>query len=227
MLKNNCTEEYIKGFVPGLEYLLWTDETNYDKQKARANEIVYNDLNSKGLRAFELMPQFTLRESGVTLTNEDETSDVVEDTISRRRIVIEVVNITVDDQAIILQGSNDSSVWYDITNVNLLISDLGGVVTEIFLDTYKYYRINVDATGLLDYRAYLTETTYDLLFAYKWLELILRDAKTSSDDQFALKEIDFRNDYNGLLQSNTFNIDTDGDGEPDETENFQSITMLK
>lgn len=227
MLRNNLDEDYLKGFVPGLEHLLWTGETDFEKQKEKANQIVFNDLNLKGLKMNELAPELVLRSSGTTLSTAGATlSTGVTDTMNRLRLVLDkIVNVT-SGKVLVLQGSVDNTTWEDISSFTVTTAMTSHTI--LFYNTFKYYRIKTTiVTGSIDFRAYLTETKYDLLFAYKWLELICRDAKTNSDGQFAIKEIDFKNDYNELLNSGKYEIDTDNDGIADDYVGAGSITMLK
>ena len=225
MLRNNVTEEYLKGFVPGLEYLLWTDETNYDKQKEKASQIVFNDLQLKGFRPYELSPELSLRSSASI--DATETLTGLQDSMNRFRLVLQNISQTTSGKALTFQGSNDNSTWTTIETIEL--TPLSVIeYTLLFYQSYKYYRlVTTVLSGTIDYTAFLTETKYDLLFAYKWLEIILRDAKTTADDQFAIKEIDFRRDYNDLLNSGKYELDTNNDGVPDVQTLANTLDILR
>jgi len=62
-------------------------------------------------------------------------------------------------------------------------------------------------SGSINLKIFLVETRFDLLFAYKWLYLILWNAKKSADDQFALKSEDVGKMYSESFDSARFYLD--------------------
>jgi hypothetical protein len=225
MLKNNLTESYLKGYAVKLTSLLWTDETDYSEQKEKANQFVFNQLIQKGYKPQELMPELLLRSSGTVLTA-NETTSVVQDTISRLRIVIDNITFTGQDKTLELKGSNDNVTYY--TSATVTISEDDTSKTVLFYDTYKYYKlVSTVSTGSLDFRAYLQETVYDELFACKWLVFIFADMRKAEGDQFDLRMQHYEDMYNQLINSATLYIDNNSDGIPDSQRQTNTVNILR
>lgn len=213
MLKNLVDEDYLKGYAVKLSALLWTDETDWSEQKARATQFVFNNLIQKGYDVKKLMPELVLRSSGVSLSA-TATETAKEDTINRLRLVIDNITNTISSKVLTLQGSNDNSIFADILTIT--IDTAGTDATAVFFDTYLYYRISATVnSGVCDYRAYITETVYDELFACKWLSFIYADLRKQEGDQFDLRLRYYDEMYNSLMNSATLYIDSNSDGIPD------------
>lgn len=202
MLKNYIDEDYLKGLSPELENYLWRGEVNYTKQKNTANREVFNDLKDGGYKYQELMPELVLYDYTTFTTTT--TGNSYQDTINRLRYCIDVVSQS-GSQTITLQGSNDGT---NFTSIQALTPTTTGSSTVEFFEVYKYYRAKVTVTsGSINLKIFLVETRFDLLFAYKWLYLILWNAKKSADDQFALKSEDVGKMYSESFDSARFYLD--------------------
>lgn len=202
MLKNYIDEDYLKGLSPELENYLWRGETNYTKQKNTANREVFNDLKDGGYKYQELMPELVLY--NYTTFTATTTGNSYQDTINRLRYCIDVASQS-GSQTITLQGSNDGT---NFTSIEVLTPTTTGELTVEFFNVYKYYRAVVTvASGSINLKIFLVETRFDLLFAYKWLYLILWNAKKSADDQFALKSEDVGKMYSESFDSARFYLD--------------------
>jgi hypothetical protein len=201
-MKNYTTEEYIKGFVPELTRYLWQGETNYGKQKEKAEQIVLNDFLARGYRPVKLQNEFVLRASGNVITANETGIASEEDKLSRMRFFADIIVLTGEEKKITLQGSNDKYKWADLVVISCLET---GIKTTVINSIYNYYRANATLTdGTLDFFASLTETTYDLFFAFKWIQLILEDAIVNENDQYMLKAKMFADKYDKLWANNTF-----------------------
>lgn len=202
MLKNYIDEDYLKGLSPELENYLWRGETNYTKQKNTANREVFNDVKDGGYKYQELMPELVLY--NYTTFTTTTTGNSYQDTINRLRYCIDVTSQS-GSQTITLQGSNDGT---NFTSIEVLTPTTTGELTVEFFNVYKYYRAVVTvASGSINLKIFLVETRFDLLFAYKWLYLILWNAKKSADDQFALKSEDVGKMYSESFDSARFYLD--------------------
>ena len=202
MLKNYIDEDYLKGLSPELENYLWRGETDYTKQKTTANREVFNDLKDGGYKYQELMPELVLYDYTTFTTTT--TGNSYQDTINRLRYCIDVASQS-GSQTITLQGSNDGT---NFTSIEVLTPTTTGELTVEFFNVYKYYRAVVTvASGSINLKIFLVETRFDLLFAYKWLYLILWNAKKSADDQFALKSEDVGKMYSESFDSARFYLD--------------------
>ena len=178
---------------------MWSGETDYTKQKVKAEQIVLNDFINRGHKATILRPNLDLRTSTDTI-NTSSTGTSYEDTQTRMRLGYNVT-VRTGTTSLVLQGSDDEATWSTITTISVTST---GISSEVFLTPYKYYRINSTITaGTLAFTAWLTETNYDLWFAYKWLELILMNAYTNEDDQYYKRMEWFKNAYNDLWDSAT------------------------
>jgi hypothetical protein len=201
-MKNYITEEYIKGFIPELAKYLWHCEADYSKQKEKAEQIVLNDFLARGYRPVLLQNELVLANNMEALNEEVITPPSEEDKLSRARFVYEITEITADEISVSLEGSNDLMKWDELVKI-----DLSASVSSSFLlnEIRKYYRIKINAeNGSLTCNAYITETAYDLFFAYKWLQLILEDSIVSENDGYMIKAKLFEEKYNGLWANNTF-----------------------
>lgn len=205
MLRNFTNEEYIKGFYPGLNNLLWRTETDYSKQREKAEQIVINSLIAKGENLKAIMPELVLNRQGTTIDAET-TGSAFQDIINRQRLVVETIDFTGTSATITLQGSSDNSgtsqIWTDITSIEVT-TETETTQSILFTESYNQYRLvtTIDGSSTIDYKGYLVETVFDLLFAYKWLEIIFRESKKNSEDQFAMAEKDCIEQYQDVWES--------------------------
>lgn len=211
MLRNFTTEEYIKGFYPALSNLLWRGETNYSKQREKAEQIVMNSLIAKGENLKAIMPELVLVNRG-TSYNADFQGSPFQAIINQQRLVVETKAFTGTSVTITLQGSNDNTAtptyWEDITSIAVTTST-DATQSILFTKSFNQYRLNVDVTtATIEFKGYLVETIFDLLFAYKWLELIFRDSKKNNEDQFALQEQDCITQYQDVWESARYYLAT-------------------
>ncbi len=224
MIQNFIDEDYLKGYSPKIISLLFTGETDYSKQKDKATERVLNTLGQTyDLR--NLMPELSLRTSGTSISATTLT-DRIEDSMNRRRVVIDKITNTTSTKTITLQGSDDGTNYVDIRSLEVLTSDT--IVSSSFYETFKYYRVSVPiVSGTIDFRARLVETTYDELFACLWLWFIMISIRKAEGDQFDLMAKEYMSMYENVLAEIKIYIDTNNDGEPDEVSQQSSITMMK
>jgi len=223
-MKNYTDETFLKGFVPALTKYLWTGETTYNAQKEKAELIVRNDFIARGYNIAFIQVPLYLRESSVLSATE--TTDSVEDEVMRLRYVYTVPTYSVTStKTIALQGSNDDDTFETIqtfTPTAVTTTDVTGYIADVF----KYYRLVITLTsGTIDVTFKLIESSYDLFYAYKWLELIMMDAFKSENDMYYLKMLEFRNLYNDLWNKIKINEDTNEDGNLDDTESYTHITF--
>lgn len=197
-MKNFITETELKGYIPELTKYLWTGETDFSKQKTRAEQIVISDLIDKGYTVRQLQTGLYLSET-----------DGVEDERNGMRFV---VNATAGTGTVTLLGSGDDDTYETATTLAITTT---GETSVLFTYPYRYYKITL---GGVTGDAYLIETNYDLLFAFKWLELIMCDSFKEAGDQYYTRMEYFRNMYNEKLGRMKITVDADEDGSVDETE---------
>lgn len=225
MLKNLIDEDYLKGYAVKLSALLWTDETDWSEQKARSTQFVFNQLIQKGYDVKKLMPELVLRNSGTSLSA-TETSVPAQDTINRLRLVIDNISCTVSGKVLTFKGSNDNVTYQTIDTITINTDSVRESIT--FFDTYQYYKLTTTITsGTIDYKAYLTETVYDELFACKWLVFIFADLRKQDGDQFDLRLRFYEDMYNQLMNGVTIYIDSNQDGIPDYATQSGTLTMTR
>lgn len=214
MLRNFTDEEYIKGFYPALSNLLWRGETNYSKQREKAEQIVINSLIAKGENIKAIMPELVLVNRGTT-HSVSFIGSPFQAIINQQRLVVDTVSFTGDDTTatVLLQGSNDNTAtptyWEDITSIEVT-TETDSLQSILFTKSFNQYRLNVtlESATTIDFRGYLVETVFDLLFAYKWLELIFRDSKKNNEDQFAMQEQDCIAQYESVWESARYYLST-------------------
>jgi hypothetical protein len=213
-MKNYITEEYIKGFIPELAKYLWHGEADYSKQKEKAEQIVLNDFLARGYRPLLLQNDLLLAKN-IEVSNEELiTPPCDEDKLSRMRFVYEAKELLLDEGIIItLEGSNELMQWSELVKINITSPVSSSVLLN---EMFKYYRLKINAeTGSITCSAYLTETTYDLFFAYKWLQLILEDSIVSVNDGYMIKAKLFEEKYSSLWANNTFFYNKNVSGFPE------------
>lgn len=224
---NHIAENDLKGYIPEISKLLWADETDYSRQKSEAVKHVIQDLQDRGFKARDLMPELVLRTSGTVISAAETGEASAEDVIGRLRFVYTVTGFTTGAKSIVLEGSNDKETWYTVTTVAISANVSSSVIIE---SQYMYYRVTASVSaGEMDYRAYLVETTFDRLISFKWLELILLDRYTEEGDLYHSKMEYFQKAYNNLWSTITIWRDTDSDGNVTASEKAttNSFKMLK
>ena len=224
MIQNFIDEDYLKGYSPKIISLLFTGETDYSKQKDKATERVLNTLGQTyDLR--NLMPELSLRASGTSISATTLT-DEVEDSMNRRRVVIDKITNETSTKTVTLQGSDDGTNYVDVRSLEVLTSDT--IVSSSFYETFKYYRVSVPiVSGTIDFRARLVETTYDELFACLWLWFIMISIRKAEGDQFDLMAKEYYMMYEHILAGIKIYLDTNNDGEPDAVTRQGNLTMTR
>lgn len=207
MIYNYNTETDLKGFFPELSRYLWSGETTYDKQKQTAEQIVSSDFINRGYRLFAMRPDLYLRNSTDVLTTAS-TGTAYSDTITRLRLGYNILSYS-GTCTLVFQGSNDNTNWETIKTVSITAT---GINSTVFINAYKYYRINSTVGTNLAFKAWLTETNYDLFFQYKWLELIMWNASKEPEDTYEMKAKQLRQWYDDLFANATVFEDPDLDG---------------
>lgn len=211
-LKNYIAETDLEGFVPELDQYLFTGETDWSKQKTRAEQIVIADLVNKGFQLRNLRPELTLSTS----------TDSDEDVANRDRCVVVCTAFT-STAVVTVTGTNDTDDAYVTAGTSSNITATG---TSSFLldDRYKYYKYSNTGTATLT--VFLVESSnYDLLFIYKWLELILRNSVVQENDAYHIKANWMRELYQNLWTSFSPFYDGDEDGEITASEKSNLTTM--
>ena len=204
MLKNYIDETYLKGKTPELDEYLWASESDYTLEKASAEDIVKADFNDKGFQMRLLRPRLTL-----------DTTTEEEDIGNRNRVVI-ITSAVTGTASVAVKGCNTDDGTYVTAGTSSSITTTG---TSTFLldDYYKYYKYAL--TGTATVAVYLVESAnYDLLYAYMWLYLILKNKMSRKEDQFDIKAEEFLRLYNERWQNFSPFYDADEDGEITQSE---------
>lgn len=229
MIKNFITEDYLRGILPELDLYKWSSESDFSNFISQANNEIFEELRKKNLKLNKLMPELFLIDSGAVISSAGTyTGDSAEDTLNRLRFVYDVTAFSgMNDKTITIQGSNDDVTFYTVESITISETGINSIrISEIF----QYYRITFTQTdGSITLSAYLIETTYDDLFAYKTLELIMRNVKKEDNDAQGIKQRDYNMFYNQILNSSIFLENTSDEftnsGYREVKEN--TITMLK
>jgi hypothetical protein len=151
----------------------------------------------------------------------------------QRRFVVNLTAKTLaDDWSFILQGSNKNTRPDDVDTSWETVATIqyDGVTAAAEDDTtfsvmYRWYRLNVtktSGTGSVTFTASLYETNFDLLFAYKTLDLIAMSWKTGLNQKWDDMRADMAAQYESTLQAIKFTYDENRDGVPEVAEPTKS-----
>jgi hypothetical protein len=218
MLKNYIDSDYIKQLFPDIDTIRSKEETDsYLRVKDSAEQEVRTDFINIGKDVTGLRPENYLIKK--TTKTENFTSEAVLEEKNRFRIVINILASTVVGEnvknKIIIQGSYDNELFY-----NAYIVQFGNNEVKIFtdeLDSFKYFKLSFERASSgssAEFEIFLTETIYDHLYRYKWLEMIFRNKRRVKDDRFDILVTEMNSLYNSLIQSGKFLYDVnDGSGE--------------
>ena len=225
MLRNYTTEDDVKRYIPNLDDLVFTDETDWSDQKLAAETEVLNDVIMNRYDNLLLRNDLLLRSSGTTITASETGTTSDADVFNRLRWLYNITPFTGDDTTLTLQGSQDGSIWESLSAVTVTEAvDTSVIISKVC----KYFRTVVTITGTtsMDFSSSMTETSFDLLFLFKWCSIIYRTLYKSQDDQYYLKMLEFEKKYSEVLQSIRIFTETDTDGVYSESNN-RIISMLK
>jgi len=214
MVRVYVTEDSLKGYIPKIEDLLWNEQENFDLQKSVMETEVMNDFINRGLKAVYLRNDLVLRNSGTNVSATTTETVSNEDLITRQRFVVNVRSISGNTpKTITLKGSNDKSAYYTIESIEVSETGIKSIIIPQF---YNYYTVTVlTSSGAIDYDAYLTETSYDLLHIYKWLMIILTPLADNTENSYSMMLNHFNQKY--IETWNTLKIfyDTSESGNPE------------
>jgi hypothetical protein len=182
MVKVYIDEDFLKGYIPKLDDLLWNGQTNFDSQKSLMEIEVMNDFIDRGLKAVYLRNDIILRNSGTVIDSTTSESVSLKDLISRQRFVVNCQSLAGLPKTITLSGSNTGEGTFN-TVAELTISQTG-IQSTVITSLYNYYKVSCATDTAIDYEAFLTETSYDLLHAYKWICIILNPLATGENNPY-------------------------------------------
>lgn len=225
MLRNFVTETDVKRYIPNLDDLLYSSESDWSEQKTASETEVINDLIVNHYDNLLLRNDLLLRSSGGVITASETGPTSEADVFNRLRWIYNVSSFTGDPATLTLQGSSDAITWTDVKAVSITEAvDTSAVVSSV----YKYFRTIVTITGTtaMDFSSSMTETSFDLLFVFKWCSIIMRTLYIRTDDQYYLKMLEFDKMYSDKFQSIRIFTETDTAGEYDERSN-NIINTLK
>lgn len=223
MLRNYTTESDVKRYIPNLDELLFSDAEDWTDQKTAAETEVINDLIVNHYDSLLLREDLLLRSSGSNITANETGTESGIDYLNRLRFIYTVNSFTGDACNLILQGSMDLTEWEDIKTIEITDEiDTSVIISKVM----KYFRTKITITGTtsIDYSASMTETSFDLLFIYKWCEIILRTLYTNTEDQFYIKMLEFQKMYNDKFEKIRIFRDRNSDGEPEDLTNYLTVT---
>lgn len=224
MLRNYTTETDVKRYIPNLDELLFSDADDWTDQKTAAETEVINDLIVNHYDNLLLREDLLLRSSGnaITANETGDTSSI--DYLNRLRFIYTVNSFTGDDCNLILQGSMDGTDWEDIKTIEITAEvDSSVVISKVM----KYFRTKVTIAGTtsIDFSASMSETSFDLLFVYKWCAIIMKCLFVNSEDQYYLRMGEFEKLYEDKLKSIRIFTDVDNNGELEERNNTIISTL--
>jgi hypothetical protein len=117
-----------------------------------------------GLKSSALRPELTLN-AGTSSITTSTTSETVEDSADRKRLVCNVTAFSGTSHTVTLEGSNDESTWATVSTLTITET---GIATALLPAQFTYYRATVAvSSGAMTANIYLTETIYDTLYSLR------------------------------------------------------------
>ena len=229
MIRNYIDEDYLSGYIPNLDSLLFTGETNFNKQKVLAEIEVANDFINSNYKGLFTRNDLSLRSSGTTLSATTTETISSEDKLTRLRWVVDIKVLTGVDKTLTLYGTNDSGDNYtELNTMTIGTTNVGSIISQTLAVPYTAYKVTATVpSGTLDYSSSMTETGYDTLYALKWGGKIYFQNYKKIDDQYYSKWQEFVKMYETEFNKFVVNYGDEINEEDTFGSNPRSITMLK
>jgi len=229
MIRNYIDEDYLSGYIPNLDSLLFTGELNFNKQKVLAEIEVANDFINSNYKGLFTRNDLILRSSGTTISSTTSETISNEDKLTRLRWVVDVKVLTGVDKTLTLYGTNDSGDNYtELNSMTIGTSNVGSIISQTLAVPYTAYKVTATVpSGTLDYASSMTETGYDTLYVLKWGSIIMFQNFKKEGDQWHSKYIEFKKAYENEFAKFVVNYGDEINEEDTFGSNPRSITMMK
>ena len=229
MIRNYIDEDYLSGYIPNLDSLLFTGESNFNKQKVLAEIEVANDFINSNYKGLFTRNDLILRSSGTTISSTTSETISNEDKLTRLRWVVDVKVLTGLDKTLTLYGTNDSGDNYtELNTMTIGTSDVGSIISQTLAVPYTAYKVTATVpSGTLDYASSMTETGYDTLYVLKWGSIIMFQNFKKEGDQWHSKYVEFKKAYENEFAKFVVNYGDEINEEDTFGSNPRSITMMK
>ena len=229
MIRNYIDEDYLSGYIPNLDSLLFTGELNFNKQKVLAEIEVANDFINSNYKGLFTRNDLILRSSGTTISSTTSETISNEDKLTRLRWVVDVKVLTGVDKTLTLYGTNDSGDNYtELNTMTIGTSNVGSIISQTLAVPYTAYKVTATVpSGTLDYASSMTETGYDTLYVLKWGSIIMFQNFKKEGDQWHSKYIEFKKAYENEFAKFVVNYGDEINEEDTFGSNPRSITMMK
>jgi len=229
MIRNYIDEDYLSGYIPNLDSLLFTGETNFNKQKVLAEIEVANDFINSNYKGLFTRNDLILRSSGTTISSTTSETISNEDKLTRLRWVVDVKVLAGVDKTLTLYGTNDSGDNYtELNTMTIGTSNVGSIISQTLAVPYTAYKVTATVpSGTLDYASSMTETGYDTLYVLKWGSIIMFQNFKKEGDQWHSKYIEFKKAYENEFAKFVVNYGDEINEEDTFGSNPRSITMMK
>ena len=229
MIRNYIDEDYLSGYIPNLDSLLFTGESNFNKQKVLAEIEVANDFINSNYKGLFTRNDLILRSSGTTISSTTSETISNEDKLTRLRWVVDVKVLTGVDKTLTLYGTNDSGDNYtELNTMTIGTSNVGSIISQTLAVPYTAYKVTATVpSGTLDYASSMTETGYDTLYVLKWGSIIMFQNFKKEGDQWHSKYIEFKKAYENEFAKFVVNYGDEINEEDTFGSNPRSITMMK
>jgi hypothetical protein len=121
-----------------------------------------------------------------------------------------------------IEGSNDSSTWYDITTLSITATGIETYNLPVRWENYRYVStITTSATWAI----YLTDAAVETAMAYKVASLVTQNQIAKGDSQKALYE-SYEATYQQLLAALAIDYDSDDSGSIEDEDTAKPRTVL-
>lgn len=146
------------------------------------------------------------------------------DYVNRSVFYISGTNLT-ELESYELQGSDDQTTWTTVLD-DIRLDTNGEETAYQISDFYHYYRLKreLGAEGVPN--ANLIEGVYHYLHLYLAISHVYSTLKRTSQDDWAMQQLEYENMYKDLLTGSIYTFDHDADGEVKSVRNKRIYTRV-
>lgn len=230
MITNFINDNYLKTFYPDISKNRDSGLLDYSTIISTAYKTVIQDVNNAGINPRLCHTPIDLNQGSNDTSYQylkektistDTVNEAVHAMVDNRegRYYIYLSSQPANDVVFRLQGSNEhntplseSAYWETIKYLAWTNVSEAGYNTIEFTDKYKWYRLTINTSETIKFRAGLYETIWDNIIAHKALQIIYQGWTKEEGDTWDVRRRLAQETYDTLIQTAKINYDTDGSG---------------